>query len=247
MKLMKKVIFVIILVIFTTTANADCGDPTIQAVCKITLKNGQIRQGFITLGYGGYYGIWTNGFYFEQGENYKHPILFSLDFKSITETKENSYDVIAGEENHICFDRNLKFYFMQWVETPSIYNPKKIELSSEKNFEYVTVTTNLEKKYKLLDSLTLFLELPSTTYLSLKENVSKVKIALSDIKEFELVSNPSVELIEEIKTKTKKAFEINNGPESSGDFIAADWYHDILTNKILYKRYQTMIEFNNKR
>jgi len=173
---MKNILSIIALTLTFMTVKADLGDPTIQAVCKITLISGESIEGFIVLGHGGYYGIWTNGFYFEQGENYKHPILFSLVFKSIERTEPKTYSVNTGIEGGLRFTRNLKFYYMEWEQTPSVYESKKVNFISNDSSTYLTVSTNLEKKYKLLDTLSLYLELPKSTYLNSKEKVKIKKL-----------------------------------------------------------------------
>jgi hypothetical protein len=244
---MKKTVFIIALLLTFITVKADMGDPTIQAVCKVTLTNGESAEGYIVLGNGGYFGIWTNGFYFEQGENYKHPVLFSLAFKSIEKTASNTYEVNTGIEGGLNFKQNVKFFYMEWVPTPSISKSPKINYIANDSSTYLTVVTNLEKKYKLLDTLSLCLELPKSTYLNAKENVKQKKIAVKDIIKFELVDNPSGKWISEITDKTKNAQELYGGTDSSGDFWAASWYHDIIKDEVLFKQYQEIIIFNNKR
>lgn len=244
---MKRILTLATLIMTFMVVKADLGEPTIQAICKITLTNGEIVEGFTTLGIGGYNGIWTNGFYFEQGENYKNPVLFSLLFKSIEMTEPNTYSVKDGIGGGLRFKRNQKFYYMEWEKTPSIYEPNKVKLKSSDSILSLIISSNLEKKYKLLDTITVYLELPSSTYLNSNEKVKNIKVAIKDIVKFEFVSNPSEQWISEIKEKNIKANEKYNGHDSSGDFWEASWYHDIIKDDRLLKKYQESIIFNNRR
>lgn len=240
----------ILLIVFTTSlivSRADLGAPTIQAVCRISLINGETFEGFIVLGQGGYQGIWANGFYFEQGENYKNPVLFSLESKTIEKTDEKAYYVNNGIRQRMRFRNNQKFYYMQWERTPSINNPKEINIKSNDTATYLTINTKLEKKYKLQDTINLYLELPSSTHLSWSKNVRTISISVKDILKFEFLENPSDYWIAKIKEKTIKANEIYNSPDSSGDFWAALWYHEIIKDDKLYEEYQQLLMFNNKR
>lgn len=244
---MKRFLIFVTLIMTFMVVKADLGDPTIQAVCRITLTNGRVVEGFTTLGRGGYYGIWTNGFYFESRDGGKQPVLFSLLFKSVEMTEPGTYNVLDRNDGGFGFQRTQKFYYMEWEETPSIYKLNKVKLESSESTLALIISSNLEKKYKLLDTITLYLELPSMTYLDTEEKVRTLKVSTKDIVLFEFVSNPSEHWESEIKKKSMKAYEICNGPDSSGDFWAASWYHDIIKDEKALKELQEIIIFNNKR
>src|SRR5512138_2220571 len=69
---------------------ADLGKPNLQAICRITLKDGSVLEGAVQVARGGYQRYWdVNGFYItERGEpapfrsDFRIPILFDLDFKA---------------------------------------------------------------------------------------------------------------------------------------------------------------------
>ena len=81
-------------------AFADFPLSHVQAICKVTLKNGAIIEGAILLCTGGFLEKWdTNGFLL-LGERHEKPLLFSQNFKSIYFYKmigDLRYEIITHE------------------------------------------------------------------------------------------------------------------------------------------------------
>lgn len=221
----------------SSSEHIDLGDPTIQAICKVTLLNNETYEGIITIANGGYFGIWTNGFCFENEQGFR-PLMFSLDLRNIERIDQHKFEV-NFREGGASFSKICQLHFMEWEFSPSIKNPKSIKIDGNT----LTWNTNLSKKYNLLESIDLYQSLPKSTYISISSNekLEIITIQLSDIKRFELIENPSIKWQEEIKKKTEQANQINNGPGSSGDFMPAFWYHEIITNEMNYDYYQSRI------
>ncbi len=244
---MKTIPLLLAIVVLTSyKSNVDLGNPTIQAVCRATLANGQTVDGFITLGYGGYDGFWMNGIFIDCGDNYKHVIPYTLDFRILIKKSNSEYTLVINS-NTSNFGNVKGVYALQWIDNPSPYNSKTTRFEENKTGKFFYQKTQLEKKYKILDSLTLYQELSSSTYLDSNEKLKSIKLKFSEIASLDLLENPGDKWIEEINRKTDKAHEIYNTEESSGDFLEAAWYHDIVSQKLLLENYQKMIEFNNKR
>ena len=242
-----KLILALTALLVFSKAKADLGDPTIQSVCKITLSNGKTIEGLITLGYGGYYGNWMNGFYFECYEQIKYKYerkqFFTLHFKSFV--KIDSTYSFGDEASALRNCRKIKF--LQWVISPSIYQMQKFYYDTSGIVDTARMITHIERKYLALDSLTMYFEIPSTTYLNTIDSAKYQKISVSDIVKFELIEQPAQKWIDMIASTNKKAQERYNGENSSGDFLEAAWYHEILTKKEWFEHLQNGIIRNIER
>lgn len=131
---------------------------------------------------------------------------------------------------------------MEWEFSNPIKNPQTIVIDDNKTSTWNN--SKLSKIYNLKESVQLYQNLPKSTYLSLdsKEKIEVIEIKLSEIKQLEFVENPSNNWIEEIKKKTEQANQINNGPDSSGDFMPAFWYHEIVSIETNYDYYRPRIK-----
>lgn len=247
-----KILYTILLCIVFAHSYGDAGDPTIQAVCKVTLSSGKSIEGLITLGFGGDWGLWMNGFYFEcydQGKyKYERTNLFTLDTKAVTR-KDSSY-FFDNETYRNC--RTVKY--LVCIFSPTYAAPKKLTYDRRGAADTVRLITHIERKYIALDSLTIFFELTSNTdldtvdnYLDSHKKMRYQKVAMSDITKFELISNPDQTWLDLIAKANSKAQELFNGPESSGDFLESTWYHELVTKKESYDYYQPGIKFNMER
>lgn len=247
-----KLLNTILLSFVFTLAKGDVGEPTIQAVCKVTLSDGKSIEGLITLGHGGDFGLWMNGLYFEHYEQGKYKYewteFFTLDTKSFTR-KDSSYFF----ENHSYRDcRRVKY--LVCLFSPTYSEPKKLTYDCSGSLDTVRLITHIERKYIALDSMTIFFETTSSTFLDTLDNyhdphkkIKYQKVAINDIVKFELMTNPSQTWLDLITKANIKAQELFNGPNSSGDFLEAAWYHDIVAKKELYDYFQPRIKFNIER
>ena len=190
----------LILVIFLFCHPAVKADvnPTIQAVCKVNLRNGTIAEGFILLGSGNYEGIWMNGFNLETrqgGQRHDKQFFFDLDFRYILCT-DSTIECAMKENNSL--SRYLKvdkmnITFLLWKRNPSDYDSIKYS-SVDHSIKFIR---HSEREYLLLDSLTIYQDLTSGTFIDSVDNFQKPpkrikgsKIAVKDVGRFEILANP---------------------------------------------------------
>jgi len=241
----------LILVIFLFCHPAVKADvnPTIQAVCKVNLRNGTIAEGFILLGSGNYEGIWMNGFNLETrqgGQRHDKQFFFDLDFRYILCT-DSTIECAMKENNSL--SRYLKvdkmnITFLLWKRNPSDYDSIKYS-SVDHSIKFIR---HSEREYLLLDSLTIYQDLTSGTFIDSVDNFQKPpkrikgsKIAVKDVGRFEILANPENAWLDKIESAEKSYSEMNNDPDSSGDGREAEWFHKILTDKGTYNLYQSTI------
>jgi hypothetical protein len=231
---------VLIILIFLSTyqlIKADGGDPTIQAVCKIKLLDGKSYEGFITLGYGSYNGIWVNGFLIKDRLNNTFPLLFSLKLQMFQQIDSDNYSCsISNSHGRI-------FKYLQWNTNATIENYQ----TTYKNKDTLHILTRIDRTYKIQDSIYLYQELSQTSYIDTKENPKRIAVCVKDINTFELFKNPPQKWIEEINKRKQSAEKIFYGSESTGDYLPASWYHDIILDEKSFARFQQMIDYNNSR
>ena len=92
---MKKLLSIFLSLALIGTTKADLGAPTIQAICKVTLKDGKTVEGIITFGPGGYdYNYRPHGFCFVHDRGTKQLKLYNFSFRRLTPA--NNGDHRAG-------------------------------------------------------------------------------------------------------------------------------------------------------
>jgi hypothetical protein len=198
-------------------------------------KNNKVLEGFIKVGTGGYYGLWMNGFNVKediQGKRYDIPEFFDLDFRTI-EISDSSFD------GHGLLKGSFKIYFLQWIDNSSNYSSNNII----SNDDSLVIIKHIERHYLLLDSIKLYLDLTSTTFLDTIDlnqkpvkKISTLNIPTSEIKKLELLTNPSQLWLDKI-AKANKSFP---GSET-GDWLPASWFHEIIADTNKYNFYQPRI------
>jgi len=244
MNYIKIIIFFTLLV--ADISYADVGDPTVQAVCRVTLINGKTVEGLIKIGSGGYNGLWMNGFNVET--NYKQQIsnnqsFFDLNFRYI---QLNDTSIAIGNSTSNLNGAKVRVRYLQWVENPSIYEPVKYITTEDS----LVITKHIERHYLFLDSIAIFMDMSSVSFLDTIDEHQKpprqikvIKIATKDIAKFELVEFPSQEWLSKIEIANRRFDELFNGENSSGDGKPAMWFHDMVAKKELYDYFQPRIDF----
>lgn len=215
------------LVIFSVClVNADLGIPQIQAICKVTLKNGKEVQGIILLSRGGYGNKYQpDGFCFVHENGNYQLLLFKLDYSKFTPNNYGAYK--AGTSQ-------LRF-------ATSITTPQRSEVivaSKEVGEEVILERTTEEReRFQLLKHIPLFKELPLTLYVNSNEAKPEdlLNIAVEDLDSFELVKDPSEYWINEIRSKREALREKMIEDEKAGrewvDYMEPAWFHEILKDK----------------
>lgn len=215
---MKKFILITALFILITDLQADLGLSTIQAVCKITLKNGESYEGFVTLAEGGYLNYYlSNGFcIIDKTEKYRE-ILFDLDIEKL-------HNAI----NHNINSKDKKTLFLLNITRQGNHKKEQEIYLRGENQVLETRITNIQN-YILQDTLLIYKTLPHFLLLNRGEftNEEIIKISVSDILTFEFMTNPSEKWLNEIEIKTKQLFS----EEVSADYVAPLWLHEIVKNE----------------
>ena len=215
----------------------------LQAVCKITLKSGEIINGFVVMGIGGYVPFYdTNGFYWISDQNRKIPSLFNIDSKGF---KPHTGKIIR-EHGYSSPGRQFKiaqvYYLKDISSNRNQQNSKEIieDLSSLKVLSRDIIYHN---KYALLNYIPVYLELPKSLYLDLADDVTFSEIYLDDIEIFELVREPTLEIIKKIKSIEKELNDRYNKPPIMGDgYYPPVWFHEIIKDKENAKLFKKWIQ-----
>lgn len=220
----------IVLTCVCSTASADLGDPTIQAVCRIKLTNGRSIEGFITMGAGGYDGIHPSGFRFEAG-THKATHFLNLDFKKLVRDSVGNYRIVFNDGrvvNGSALRKPSKIVFLEW--------------------EQEVVNDRENQQYKEHDALTLVTELPYGIYIDPKyeglQKGSVVTIPLNRIASFELIDRPAKKWLDHIKEITEIGEEVNGEAE---DWMGPGWYHEFLADKEKYTYIKEVFDRNLKK
>ncbi len=204
----------IVLACLCGTASADLGDPTTQAVCRITLDNGRVIEGFITVAAGGYDGTHPNGFRFQGGSNNATHFL-NADFKRLTRDALGNYRIVFNGGRVVsgtALRKPSKIVFLDWQA--EVLN----------NQEY--------QQYKELDAITIVSELSYHLYIDEKyeglQRGSVITIPLEKLVSFELINRPAKRWLDHIKERREVSSEVDADAE---DFTEPDWYHELRLHK----------------
>lgn len=235
---MKYLILLITCLGLLNTKSVDMGDPSIQAVCKITTKDNISHEGFITLINGGFYGMFSNGFYFEIDDSSNNRILYDFNFYKLQKTKDGTFNV--GYNSF----KAKRAYFI--THTPYHGYSKKEQndiVVDSKGRKLVSIKYN-EFTYKLFDSIPLFKELPREYHLRYDklENLAE-KIPMSDIISIEIIKKPQQVWLDKIAKAKKLYWDDNSDENSTGDFLEPTWYHELIQEP---KRFNSLREYFNK-
>lgn len=234
---MKKTLFLIGLVIVfnSWSLSVDVGVPSINAICKVSLKNGNIKEGIICIVIGGYEGYHKNGF----GRNYSDSEYFTYDLFSVT-------DYVSGAKGPFTRNSNTgeekypDYYFMA-----SQYSAggNLVSTFNDTTMEH-TVTLSTTYKYLALKRFNIYEELPLSLYLpregdtlQLEEvgNLKRSEINVNDIKQFELIVNPEEKWLRVIKDARNRIY---NSGEAWEDYQEPLWYHEIRKDPVLFNEFK---------
>lgn len=225
-------------------SEADLGLPTMQAVCRISLKSGENIEGLIVVGTGfDDSHIDTNGFYIllehRHGKvEFVRPFIFNHAQWKI------SFKETPGE-NWMGLNAQIKkVYFLRDVTSRNYFNNEK-KMVEDKHHEVVEGEKVLKLKrtimqhseYELLDFISIYLEVPQELYL---ESVAKIKpktIRIENVVEFQLLKDPGKRWLEKIAEAKDKFWKLNAADET-GDIQAPDWFHEIVKSLGEYKGFK---------
>lgn len=228
----RKVIPLLLVVLLATSSYADLGLFDVQSICKATLKNGNIIEGFILIGSGGHKKYYdTNGFYIVADNKFKDAVLFNIDFKAIEPFKGTVYTA-DGSHSWGSWFKNPKVYYLRDV-TSRKYQYKQTEITEKvfgKNNNILKRDIIHHMEYELIEHIPIYTQLPKELYLN-SENISVKPILLNvnDIERFELIREPSRHWIEQI-SKVENAWKKAH-PDETEETMPPNWFHKIIKDE----------------
>mgnify|MGYP003122416642 CR=1 FL=1 len=228
------IIFTLFLTAFTNYV--DVGDPSIQAVCRLTTENGEIHEGFVTLINGGYDGMHSNGFYLYQDDHYNWTKLFDFELHTLKRTGKTKYNI--GN-----FSPDAKeIYFIAHTWGNDVYSSKvSKKVINDSIGKHLIKKTERTHQYRMFDSIPLFKELPRTYHLNYNETDSNTeKIAMNKVISFEILKNPESEWLKKIELARNTYLSDNDTEDSTGDYLEPIWIHELIKNP---KRFEQLKEY----
>jgi len=218
-----KIFFPIILLIFTSGKpvrfDLDLGLSEIQAVCKVTLKDGKTIEGFITFGNGGYdYKYRRHGFCRIHESGRKKIIPFDFSFNLLSYYRYGKHQI-----------GTKKLYYAENITQGPILRESQF---NEKQ-KTLTITKTDVEKYQLSDEMVMYKKIPIDLYLAYKENneSERITIKMNEIKSVELLKTPSKNSIELIKRAREKQIKAEKEDGYWTDYQQPVWLHEIIMNK----------------
>ena len=237
--------------------HADLGNPDLQALCRVTLKDGTVIEGAVLAARGGYQRFWDlNGFYITEEplsvtSDFKLPVLFDFDFLTL-EPWTGRTTFARGASGGFNYEgRKPVVYYLEDITFQKLYvEDTKVSESlspAEGGVGRIlqrTITTNYI--YRFSDSITVFTEIPDGVYLredvgeSLSEYMQvapgKVKLILvRDIAKFELLHQPPQAWLQAIAIKTARLEKALAKCEEC-EYLFPVWYHEVVKTPEEFRR-----------
>jgi hypothetical protein len=234
---MKKILCLLTFCMSINFTQADVGLANIQAICRVTMSDGQKFEGIITFGGGGYnYSYNPNGFCFKTGNGLYVLKLLNLDFNVLEPEIFYSYFLPSRQ---IYYAKNISSDYPPQIPVYS-YNDTNNILKMNKS-----VLTN----FKLSEKLILYMNLPLTLYIDDSyEKLDFIDIDLSKMKTLELLKDPSEYWLKLIKTARNKLGnkileDLKQDDGAWEDYIEPAWYHEILKDVSKYNYYKLWFNY----
>ena len=194
---MKKITILLLCLCAFHWAKADLGLPDIQAVCKVTLKDGTVVEGLVTIASGGYfYHYQSDGFCFVREDvGIVELRLFSLKFGVFQPDRHQAYR-----------DGNAKLYFAQ---NQNFQNFPQTDYMINDSSSLVIRRTVDQDNFLMMDEMVMYHALPLSLYLNNNDlgEESEVRVNVADIQSVELVAKPSkkwLKVIEEARDRFRQ-------------------------------------------
>jgi hypothetical protein len=237
--------------------HADLGNPDLQALCRVTLKDGTVIEGALLAARGGYQRYWDlNGFFitetpFSVTSDFKLPMLFDFDFLALEPWTGKTYFANGAVGGFNYQGRKPVVYYLEDITFQKLYvEDTKVNESlspAEGGVGRVlqrTITTNYI--YRFSDSIPVFTEIPDGVYLreNVRESLSeymqvapaKVKLFLvRDIAKFELLHKPPQAWLDAIAAKQARLEKALAKCEEC-EYLFPVWYHEVVKAPEEYRR-----------
>lgn len=236
LSLMQK-IMLLNLIFFPLFVLGDLGHPDIQAICRITLKDGNTIEGILLLGKGGYQTyLDTNGFYIivdnPPHSQLKMAILFTLNFEGIMPFKGKLFHGGSISTNPTLANNPHVYYLHDITSKIHYIHETKIEENFHKDKNPLLLKRKITHDliYELLEHIPVYLILPEVIHLESgyqsKEKIEPMMVPVHQIEKFELLKNPPQKWLDEIAEKTRtwdKKFAT-----CDDCVLMVEWYHELV-------------------
>lgn len=218
-EIMKKITLILLFLLSFSLLKADLGVPTIQAICKVTLKDGSTREGIISFGQGGYdYHYRPHGFCYVHVMGIVSLKLFSLKFRRFEPDAYQPYTI--GEAR------------LYYIQNKNVQNAPQTEYFCNDSTRMLKRTTTDEDQFEMRDEMPLYTSLPLGMYVEVGENVDQFTIPVSEIQSIEILKKPGKAWLDVIEA-ARKRFREEAG--DWGDYIEPAWYHEVINDPELVK------------
>ena len=243
------VIGLIIFLTFAFSLNA-AGPPSIQALARIWKKTGEQVEGVVLIGKEGpgkHYDV--NGFYLIESTSKppgKRVYMFNLEFRVIEPYKmQLYYEDRNGQKNSTrvggVFPESVKAYFLYEITSQKHLSGSTSvteSINEGDNPSELLMDREIVNKfsYKLLDYIPVFSEVPDDLHVDFDPSTVAVqsdRIPLSEVKKFELLTEPSGAWLKQISEK-KKSWQKKMA--NCQDCYAPEWFHELVKRKDVYRK-----------
>ena len=238
---------------------ADLGHSTVYAVCRITMRDGSVKEGVLRIAAGGYEKqLHSNGFYFEFNGQLYAVDLFSPSFRSIDfRSGEVIYDP-APEDGGTSFpDAKGTLYYLRTLPMEHYFQDARqdaLKKSPSGSSAIVLDRTITQRhRYLLTDYIPVFFTIP-TQNLDMEADMLPLlpaekrpkpdavsprvtNIPLAQIAKLELLPSPASRWTTEIRRRLDQQ---NAEYEKQGleEWLLPVWFHQIQPGKEEYEYYK---------
>jgi hypothetical protein len=215
---MKKIIFILLFTLSFSMVKADLGIPTIQAICKVTLKDGTTKEGIISFGKGGYYYHYRpHGFCFVHVMGIVSLNLYDFRFRKFSPDDYQPYSI--GEAR------------LYYIRNRNVQHAPETEYGVNDSTRLLKRSTVDEDQFDMLDEMIMYTSIPLSMYIE-DEGAETIQIPVDQIQSVEILAKPGkawLNLIKEARERFSKE------AADWGDYIEPVWYHDVIQDPEMVK------------
>jgi hypothetical protein len=224
----------------------DMGNSDIQAICRITLKDGKTIEGVILVGKGGYQRyLDTNGFYIIVDNpphgKLKKAILFNLQFEGILPFKGKRFQGGSTSTNPT-LAKNPQVYYINDITAKTHYiHETKVEEILQKEKKPLILKRKISHNlvYELLDHIPVYTRLPDVIHLESgfqqKEKIKPILVPMIQVEKFVLLRNPPQKWLDDIAEKTRTW--VKKYGTCDDCVLMVEWYHELIKKPAADREY----------